>query len=133
MLTEESVSYHDFMDDPWCPSERSWTKDSVGDVFEVLSISESCRNVTWSHQIFETTVKHVKSLFPLDMDCLQVTQIFGVEEYRLKIPEDLDDIKPLLSSLASRYVASWYEQAPEHVFQPFTFGNKNVFICPQYT
>ena len=36
-------------------------------------------------------------------------------------PGDLDDIKPLLPSLASRYVASRYEQAPEHVFQPLAF------------
>ena len=40
------VSYHDFMDDPWCPSDRSWTKDSVGDVFEVLSFLEPCHNVS---------------------------------------------------------------------------------------
>ena len=53
---EESVSYHDWMDDRWSPSERSWTKDSVGDVFEVLSISESCRNVTRSQQIFENFI-----------------------------------------------------------------------------
>ena len=36
-------------------------------------------------------------------------------------PEDLDDIKPLLPSFASKYVASRYEQAPEHVFQPLAF------------
>ena len=48
MLTEERVSYHDFMDDPWRPSERSWTKDYMCDVFEVLSISEPCRDVTQS-------------------------------------------------------------------------------------
>ena len=41
----EKVSYNDFMDDPWCPSHRSWTKDSVGDVFKLLSISEPGRNV----------------------------------------------------------------------------------------
>ena len=79
------MSYHDFMDDPWRPSERSWTKDSVGDVFEVLSISEPCRDVTQSVQIFETIVELVKSLFPLDMDCFKVNQIFGDEGYRLKI------------------------------------------------
>ena len=38
-------------------------------------------------------------------------------------PEVLDDIKPLKPSLASRYVAGRYEQAPEHVFQPLAFGN----------
>ena len=42
-------------------------------------------------------------------------------------PEVLDDIKP---SLASRYVAGRYEQAPEHVFQPLAFGKKNVFYLP---
>ena len=45
-------------------------------------------------------------------------------------PEDLDDIKPILPSLASKYVASRYEQAPEHVFQPLAFGYKNVFYLP---
>ena len=85
MLTMERVSDHDFMNDPWRLSERSWTKDSLGDVFEVLSISEPCRNVTQSQQIFETTVEHVNSLFPLDMDCFKVNQIFGDEVYRLKI------------------------------------------------
>ena len=43
-------------------------------------------------------------------------------------PEVLDDIKPLLPSLASRYVASRYEQAPEHVFQPLDFGNKKSIV-----
>ena len=41
-------------------------------------------------------------------------------------PEDLNDIKPLLPSLIT-YVASRDEQAPENVFQPLAFGNKNVF------
>ena len=41
--------------------------------------------------------------------------------------EDLDDIKSLFSSLPSIYVASSYEQAPEHVFQALDFGNKNIF------
>ena len=72
MLSKERVSYHDFMDEPWGPSERSWTKDSVGDVSEFLSISEPCRDVTRSQQVFETNVKPVKSLFPLDMDCFKV-------------------------------------------------------------
>ena len=53
------------------------------EVFEVFSISEPCRYVTQSRQIFETTVTHVKSLFPLD--CFKVNQIFGDEDYRLKI------------------------------------------------
>ena len=75
------MSYHDFMDDAWCPSEISWTKDFVGDVFEVLSISEPCRDFTRGQHIFETTVKYVKSLFHLDMDCFKVTQIFGDEDY----------------------------------------------------
>ena len=44
----ETVSYHDSMDDPWCPSDRLWTKDSVGDVFKVHSISEPSRNVSQS-------------------------------------------------------------------------------------
>ena len=84
MLTEDSVSYHDFIDDPWCPSERSWTEDSVGNVFEVVSISEPCCDVTRSGPIFETTVKHVKSFFPpLDMESFKVTHIFVDEDYRL--------------------------------------------------
>ena len=45
-------------------------------------------------------------------------------------PEDFDNIKPLLPSLASKYVALRYEQAPEHVFQPLAFGNKNIFCLP---
>ena len=44
------------------------------------------------------------------------------------IPEDLDDIKPLLPSLASKCVASRYEQAPKRVFQPLAFGNKKRII-----
>ena len=48
------------------------------------------------------------------------------------IPEVLDNVKQLLPSLASRYVAWRYEQAQEHVFQPLAFGNKTYFICPQY-
>ena len=46
------------------------------------------------------------------------------------IPEDVDDIKPLLPSLASNVVASRYEQAPKDVFQPLAFGNKNVLYWP---
>ena len=46
-------------------------------------------------------------------------------------PEDLDDIKPFLPSLASRYVASRYEQAPEYMFQPLAFGNtKPIYLPP---
>ena len=45
-------------------------------------------------------------------------------------PQILDDIKLLLPSLASRYVALRYEQAPDHVFVPLAFGNKNVFYLP---
>ena len=85
MFTEESVSYHDFMDDSWCPSERSWTNDYVGEVFEVCSISEPFRDVTQNRRIFETTVKHEKSSFSLDMGCFKVNQIFWDEGYRPKI------------------------------------------------
>ena len=49
------------------------------------------------------------------------------------ITEDLDNIKPILPSIASKYVASRYEQALKHVFQPLAFGNKDVFCGPQYT
>ena len=78
----------------------------MGDVYEVLSISEPCGDVIQSLQIFKTTVKHVKSLFPLDMDCVKVTQIIGDEDYGLKnIPEHLDNIKPILPSLASKCIA----------------------------
>ena len=45
-------------------------------------------------------------------------------------PEDLNDIKPIFPSLASTYVASRYEQAPEYVFQPLSVDNKNVFYLP---
>ena len=64
------------------------------------------------------------------MGCFKVHQLFEHKRYSLKIntPEDLDNIKLLLLSLASRYVASRYEQAPEHVFQPLSVGNKNVFF-----
>ena len=44
----ETMPYHDSIDDPWCPSDRSWTKESWGDVFEVLSISEPGRDVSQS-------------------------------------------------------------------------------------
>ena len=57
----ETGSYHDSMDDPWCPSDRSWTRDSVGDVFEVLSISEPGRDVSRSRRTFQITDEHVKS------------------------------------------------------------------------
>ena len=43
-------------------------------------------------------------------------------------PEVLDDIESLLPSLASRYVALRYEQAPEHVFQPIACGNKKHML-----
>ena len=55
----ETGSYHDSMDDPWCPSDRSWTKDSVRDVFEVLSISEPGRDVSRSRRTFQITDEHV--------------------------------------------------------------------------
>ena len=67
---------------PQC-SEKACTKDTVGDTFEVLSISEPCRDVTRSRQILRTTVEHDKYLFPLDMDYSKVTQIYGDEDYRL--------------------------------------------------
>ena len=41
--------------------------------------ASACRDVTRSQRIFETTVKHVKSQFPCDMDCLDVNQIFEDE------------------------------------------------------
>ena len=77
----EKVSYNDLMDDPWCPSDRSWTKDSMGDVFKVLSISEPSRNVSWSRQTFQITEEHVKSWFPLNMECFKVHQLFEHEGY----------------------------------------------------
>ena len=43
-------------------------------------------------------------------------------------PEDLDDIKPLLPGVASRYVASRYMQAQKHLFQPLAFGNKKYIL-----
>ena len=46
------------------------------------------------------------------------------------IPEDLDDIKPVLPSIANKCVASRYEQAPKYVFQPLAFGNKNILFWP---
>ena len=49
------------MDDPWCPSDRSWTKDLVGDVFEVISILEPGSDVSQSRQTFQITDEHVKS------------------------------------------------------------------------
>ena len=81
----ETVSNHDSMDDPWCPSDRSWTKDSVGDVFKVLSISEPSRDVSRSRYTFQITDKHVKSWFPLNMNCYKVHQLFEHEGYSLKI------------------------------------------------
>ena len=55
------------------------------DIFEVLSISEPCCDVTRSQRIFETTVEHVKSWFPLDMSCFKVHRLFESERYSLKI------------------------------------------------
>ena len=114
--------YHDFMDDPWCPSEISWTKDSVGKGFEVLFTSEPCRDVTRSQCTFETTVKHVKSLFPHDMACFKYLGMKLIDP--IYIPKDLDNIKLLLPRLGCKYVASRYDQSSKHVFQPFAFGNK---------
>ena len=73
----------DFMDDLLHPSDRSWTKDLAGDVFEVLS--EPGRHVFWSLQTFQVTDKHVISSFPLDMDCFKVRQLFEHEGNGLKI------------------------------------------------
>ena len=83
----EIVSYHDSMDDPWypTPSDRPWTKDSVGDVFEVLSISEPGRDVSWSRWTFQITDEHVKSCFTLNMNCFKVHQLFEHEGYSLKM------------------------------------------------
>ena len=135
---EPILSY--FMDETWHPRERWWTRDSVGDILEITSISEPCRDVTWSQRIFETTIEHVKSQFPLDIDCFKVNKIFRDDGYRLKffgnvfklkyIPEDLDDIQYLLTSHAGKCVASRYEQALKVVFQPLAFGNKNVLFWP---
>ena len=55
----ETGSYHDSMDDPWGPSDISWTKDSVGDVFEVLSISDPGRDVSRIRRTFQITDEHV--------------------------------------------------------------------------
>ena len=77
----ETVSYHDYMDDPWCPRDRSQTKDSVGDIFKVLSISEPVRNV--SRRTFQMNDKHVKSLFPLNINCFKVHRLFEHEDYSL--------------------------------------------------
>ena len=57
----ETVSYNDSKDDPWCPRDRSWTKDLGGDVFEFLSMSEPGRNVSQNLKTFQITDKHVKS------------------------------------------------------------------------
>ena len=46
------------------------------------------------------------------------------------MPEDLVNIKPLLPSLARKFVASRYEQASKHVFQPIALRNQNVFLWP---
>ena len=81
----EIVSYHDSMDDPWCPSDRSWTKDWVGDVFEVLSISEPGRDVSRSRRTFQITDEHVKSWFTLNMNCFKVHRLFEHEGYSLKM------------------------------------------------
>ena len=79
------MSYNDLMDDPWCPSDRSWTKDLVGDVFEVLSISEPRRDVSQSRRTFQITDEHVKSRFSLNMNCFKVHRLFEHEGYSLKI------------------------------------------------
>ena len=62
------------------------------------------------------------------------TKYFGMKVIVLKYtPEDFDNIKPLLPSLAISYVATRYEQALEYVFQPLALGKPNIFIGPQYT
>ena len=94
----EIVSYHNSMDDPWCPSDSSWTKDSVGDVFEVLSISEPICDVSQSRQTFQITDKYVKSWFPLNMNCFTdcCTDYLSMKVIVLKYtPEVLGNIKPL--------------------------------------
>ena len=48
----ETVSCHDSLDNSWCLRDKSWTKDSVVDVFEVLSISEPCCDGSQSQQTF---------------------------------------------------------------------------------
>ena len=57
----ETVSYHDYMDDPWCSSDGSQTTDSVGDVFKVLSIPEPGSDVSQSRRTFQITEEYVKS------------------------------------------------------------------------
>ena len=92
----ETGSYHDSMDDPWCPSDRSWTKDWVGDVFEVLSISEPA---TMSLEVDE----HFRSLTNMwTVDLLWIWTVSKCTDYlSMKVivlkctPEVLDDIKPL--------------------------------------
>ena len=52
------------MDGPLRPRERSWTEDSVLDIFEVLYISEPYRDATISQQVFETwTVSKLTKYF----------------------------------------------------------------------
>ena len=125
----EKVSLHDFRDDPWCPSDRSWTKDSVGDIFEVLSISETGRNVSLSRRTFQITEDHLKNWFPLDTDCFKVHYLSKKVLALRYTPEDLNNIKPLLPSLASINVASRYEQAPAHVVSSLhlTIKKKKLF------
>ena len=99
----ETVSHHDSMDDPWCSSDKSWTKDLVGDNFKVISISEPCRDVSQSRQTFQITDKHVKSWFPPDMNCFKVHRLLEHEDYSLKVHSwNFGRCKPLLPSLASR-------------------------------
>ena len=88
ILTKERVSDHDFMNDPWRPvrdhgPKIPWVMFLRFSLFQ--NPASACRDVTRSQRIFETTVEHVKSLFPRDMDCFKVNQIFGDEVYRLKI------------------------------------------------
>ena len=127
---EGTVSYHDSMDDPWCRSDWSWTNDSVGDVLEVFSISDPGHNVSWSRRTYQITDKYVRVWSPLDMNCFKVHGLFEHEGYSLKIHSW--SVGQYQATIAIRYVAWMYEQAPEHVFQPLAFVNKKYFICPQH-
>ena len=58
------------------------------------------------------------------------TKYLGIKLIDLtEIHEDFYEIKLLFWS---KCVASMYDESLKHVFQPFAFGNKRYFICPQY-
>ena len=49
------------------------------------------------------------------------------------IPDNLDDMKSLLPSLANKCVASRYEQALKLRFNPLLFAIKTYSVGPKYT